>query len=421
MMNRRVVVTGMGVVAPSGIGKDQLWERVRTGESDIEQVSQFNVSAFPTTIAAEVRDFKPEEFMERRVVRRMARSTQFAVSAARLAWDDARLQENSLNLDNIGVMEGTSLGPINSMFESHKLFLSEGCRKVNPTSLISSINGAGSGAIAIQFKLHGPCMTISDGSASSTFAIGQGYRYIKNGLLDLALVGGSEAPLSAEIFATFSCARLLSTHNHEAHRAMKPFDRDRDGFVLGEGGVFFVLEELSHALSRGADIYAEISGFGETTDAYHPTSPNPDGRCIAQAMTMALREANVSTSELHYLNAHGTATTANDAVETTAIKRCFGERAFTLPVSSTKPITGHLLGACGALEVAISIMAIRHQYLPPTINLHIPDDHCDLDYIPSVGRTAVIENVLTNNYSFSGRNASLVLKKFHQDKHHNHS
>jgi 3-oxoacyl-[acyl-carrier-protein] synthase II len=414
-MSHRVVITGIGAVTPCGIGKEPLWERVRNGNSCVEQVTRLDPSGLPVTMAAEVRDFVPEDFFDRRKARRMERSTQFAVAASELAWNDARLEANLSGTDRIGVFEGTALGPMNSIFESHRNFIADGCRRVNPTMLTSSMFGSGSGSIAQKFQIHGPCMTISDGSASSTFAIGTGFRNIRQGLLDVALAGGSEAPISREICATFSCARLLATHNQEPHRAMKPFDRNRDGFILGEGGVYLVLEESGHALRRGAHIYAEISGFGETTDAYHPTSPHPEGYFMGWAMTNALREANLSPGDIQYVHAHGTATKLNDVAETKGVKHCFGEFAPALRLSSTKPVTGHLLGACGALEAAITLLALENQYLPPTINLASGDPECDLDYVPNEGRRAGIEHAMINNFSFSGRNASLVFQRFNSN------
>jgi 3-oxoacyl-[acyl-carrier-protein] synthase II len=272
--------------------------------------------------------------------------------------------------------------------------------------------GAGSGHVALNLGIHGPSLTISDGSASSTYAIGYGYRSIKTGLLDLAIVGGAEAPLSEEVFAAFSCARLLATRNDLPDESMRPFDRNRDGFVLAEGAAFLVLEELSQALARDIPVYAEVTGFGETTDAFHPTSPDPTGTWIARAMDLALQEAQIQPEQVQYLNAHGTATRINDNVETTAIKRVFGRHASDLAISSTKPFTGHALGACGGIEAATTVLSLCHEFIPPTLNLLNRDEACDLDFVPVQGRNQHIEIAMSNNYSFGGRNASLLFKLF---------
>jgi 3-oxoacyl-[acyl-carrier-protein] synthase II len=370
------------------------------------------MSSLPSQIAAEANDFDPNDYVDRKASRRLDRYAQLAVSAAQVASQDAHLSVDKEAENCVGVFEGTSLGPLKATLDQHEQYLSEGCRRVNPSTLLTSMMGAGSSSIALHLQTHGPSLTISDGSASSTYAIGYGYRQIKDGYIDVALVGGAEAPISQEVFATFCCARLLSTCNDDPHRAMKPFDRDRNGFVLGEGAAFLVIEDLSHALKRNAAIYAELAGFGETTDAYHPTSPHPEGMWVARAMEMALREAGLKSEDVDYLNAHGTATRANDVAETLAIKHLFGTHANNLAISSTKPVTGHLLGACGGLEAAITVLAMNQQFIPPTLNLTVPDDACNLDYVPNVGKGKHIRVAMTNNYSFGGRNASLVFREF---------
>lgn len=314
-MGRRVVVTGIGVIAPGAIGKEQLWERVKSGQSSVEKVRRFDASSLPTQIAAEANDFDPSDYVDRKASRRLDRYAQLAVSAAQMASQDAHLSVDKEAKDCVGVFEGTSLGPLKATLDQHEQYLSEGCRRVNPSTLLTSMMGAGSSSIALHLQTHGPSLTISDGSASSAYAIGYGYRQIKDGYIDVALVGGAEAPISQEVFATFCCARLLSTCNNDPHRAMRPFDRDRNGFVLGEGAAFLVIEDLSHALKRNAAVYAELAGFGETTDAYHPASPHPEGIWIARAMEMALKEAGLKSEEVDYLNAHGTATHANDGLK----------------------------------------------------------------------------------------------------------
>ncbi len=413
-MARRIVVTGIGVIAPGATGKERLWEAVHQGKSSLQKLTRFNADHLPCQIAGEVADFNPLDYMDRKVSRRMDRAAQFAAGSARLAVQDAKLNLSNEDASRLGVFEGTSLGPLNSTLETHRTYLAEGCRRANPTMLMSSMMGAGSGFIALELGLHGPSLTISDGSASSAYAIGYAYRNIKAGCIDMAIAGGAEAPISEEVFATFCCAHLLSTHNNNPPCAMRPFDKERDGFVLGEGAAFLVLEELSHALARDAWMYGEIVGFGETTDAFHPTSPDPTGEWIARAMSLALVEAKLSPDDVQYLNAHGTATRANDPVETKAITRTFGEYSSQLPVSSTKPITGHLLGACGGLEAVIALLAMNNSYLPPTINLSTCDETCLLDYVPNIGRRRQVDVAMTNNYSFGGRNASLLFRRFTQ-------
>jgi 3-oxoacyl-[acyl-carrier-protein] synthase II len=411
-MLHRVVVTGIGAIVAGATGKDQLLDLLLRGSSSIGTLTRFNSKSLPCSIAGEIMDFNPSDYMDRKVSRRMDRAAQLAVGAARLACVDASLDISKEDTSQTGVFEGTSLGPLNCTLENHRRYLTEGCKHAIPTMLTSSMMGAGSGFIALELGIHGPSLTISDGSASSAYAIGYGFRNIKAGYATVAIAGGAEAPLSEEIFATFCCARLLSAHNQSPREAMRPFDRDRDGFVLGEGATFLVLEELSHALGRGAHVYGEIVGFGETTDAFHPTSPHPAGEWVARAMDLALKEGGVRPEEVHYINAHGTATKANDIAETRAIKRVFGNHSSTLHVSSTKPIVGHLLGACGGLEAAMTMLSMEHEFIPPTLNLSNPDQECDLDYVRAVGRQQHIEIAMSNNYSFGGRNASLLFKHF---------
>ncbi len=409
--SRRVAITGMGIIAPGAIGKEQLWNLISQGRSAIATLSRFDPKTLPCTIGGEVDGFNPLDHMKRKTSHRIDRAAQFAVGAAHMAWQDAGLDATLEDLSRVGVFEGTSLGPLVSTFESHKTYLQSGCQYANPMLLMSSMMGGGSGFIALELGAHGPSLTFADGSVSSAYAIGHGYRCIKSGGIDVAIVGGAEAPLSEEVLATFSCARLLSTCNSSPCEAMKPYDRERDGFVLGEGAAFLILEESAHAVTRGARVYGEIIGFGETTDAYHPTSPDPQGTWATRAMENALAEGNVRPEEVQYLNAHGTATKANDIVETSAIKRAFGEHPEHLSISSTKPFTGHLLGACGALEAATTLLAMTHSFVPPTLNLSTPDEGCNLEYEPRSGRRKFVNVAMSNNYSFGGRNSSLLFKR----------
>jgi 3-oxoacyl-[acyl-carrier-protein] synthase II len=311
-----------------------------------------------------------------------------------------------------GIFDGTSLGSINSNLSQQRAMIESPSARVSPSALLKGMTGSSSGDVALHFHLHGPAVTFSMGSVSSSYAIGYAFRKIKMNELDVAFAGGAEAPLSKEIVSLFSTAHLLSTDNDAPGAACKPFDVHRNGFVMGEGGAMLILEELHGALKRGARIYAEIAGFGESTDAYHQTTPDPDGCMIVDAMKSAMKEANIHPCEVQYINAHGTATQFNDAAEAKAIERIFNEPGRTLAVSSTKPVTGHLLGACGAVELAVSSLAVFHQWIPPTMNLTEPE--CSLDCVPQHGRSCTINVAMSNNYSFGGRNSSLVIKRFIQ-------
>lgn len=412
IMEHKVVVTGIGVLAPGAMDAESLWQRVKEGTSALESLKTVNTAGLPSQVGGEITSFDPNKFIEHRQVRRMDRYAQLSVSSAMLACQDAGVELSSLENLCTGVFEGSSLGPLAGTLDCHRAYVTNECGGIHPHLLMTSMMGSGSGFVSLAIGSHGPSTTISDGSASSTCAVGYAFRQIKNGVLDVALAGGAETPLSREIIATFCSARLLSTKNTEPCYAVKPFDRDRDGFVLSEGAAFLFLESLEHALDREARIYAEIAGFGETTDAYHPTSPHPDGIWIAQAMKMALCEAGLQPSEIQYLNAHGTATRINDVVESRAIRAVFDGDANGLLVSSTKPVTGHLLGACGALESAIAILSIKNQFAPGTASLRNPDVECEINSLPVQGVPTEIRNTMSNNYSFGGRNASLVFRSF---------
>jgi 3-oxoacyl-[acyl-carrier-protein] synthase II len=411
-MKHRVVVTGIGVIVPGALNNDSLWNRVKLGKSGIERIERINIDGLQSQIGGELLSFDPVNFIEQRQARRMDRYAQLSVSSAILACKDAGIELSMLQNVHTGIFEGSSLGPLAGTLDYHRAYVLKECCGVHPHILIKGMMGAGSGFIAMSLGTHGPSITISEGSASSACAIGYAFRQIKYGSLDFALAGGSEAPLSREIISTFCSMHLLSTRNEEPQCAVKPFDRERDGFVLSEGSAFLFLESFEHAVNRGANIYAEISGFGETTDAYHPTSPQPDGNWIAKSMKLALDEAGIKPSEIQYLNAHGTATKLNDITESKAIKTVFTNETNKPFVSSTKPITGHLLGACGAVESVITILSIKNQFIPGTVTLQNPDDECNKISLPVKGISAEIQNSMNNNYSFGGRNASLIFSAF---------
>jgi 3-oxoacyl-[acyl-carrier-protein] synthase II len=411
-MRHRVVVTGIGALIPGALDKESLWNKVKEGTSCIERIKSINTDGLQSQIGGELLSYNPINFIEQRQVRRMDRYSQLSVSSALLACKDAGIEISSLRNVRTGIFEGSSLGPLAGTLDYHRAYILKKCSGIHPHVLITGMMGAGSGFIALALETHGPSTTISEGSASSACAIGYAFRQIKYGSLDFALAGGSEAPLSREIISTFCSMRLLSTKNEEPACAIKPFDCERDGFVLSEGSVFLFLESLEHALNRGANIYAEISGFGETTDAYHPTSPQPEGTWIAQSMRLALDEAGIQPSEIQYLNAHGTATKLNDITESKAIRTVFTNETDKLLVSSTKPITGHLLGACGAVESVIAILSIKNQFIPGTVTLQNPDAECKIITLPIRGFSAKIKNSMSNNYSFGGRNTSLIFSSF---------
>ncbi len=414
IMEHRVVITGIGAIVPGAFGAEQLWKRVAAGSSALGKLTMVDTTGLPTQTGGEIPAFDPLDYMEARLARKMDRYSQLSVSSSILACRDAEFDPSSLSDASEGVFEGSSFGPLVGTLNCYRSYLANVCDGIRPHLLMTSMAGSGSGFISLILHSHGPAMTISDGSASSTSAIGQAFRKIKCGLLDVALAGGSEAPLSREIIATFCSARLLSTQSRGSNGVMRPFDKDRDGFVLSEGAVFLFMESLEHALRRDAQPYAEIVGFAETGDAYHPTSPHPDGTWIARAMKLAMEEACMQASDIQYINAHGTATKINDVVEAKAIRAVFGRSNENPAVSSTKPVTGHLLGASGATECAITAMAMKHQFVPGTATLQNVDPDCELKNLPVDGAPLPIYGAINNNYSFGGRNTTIVFRSMNQ-------
>jgi 3-oxoacyl-[acyl-carrier-protein] synthase II len=408
---RRVVITGVGAITPIGIGERGLWDGLRAGRSAVRSLTRFDPSIFRSHNAAEVDDFVPTDFLEQKRAKRLDRFGQFSVAAARLAAEDARLDMASEDRERIGAMMGTALGGVAYAEGQLGNFLREGLRGVDPLLALAVFGGASSCNIAIELGVQGPNSTNAMSCASGTIAIGDGFREIRDGYADVMLCGGAEAPLAPLCFGAFAIIRAMSTRNDDPVHSSRPFDKQRDGFVMGEGAAVLVLEERSRAVARGAKIYAEILGFGMSNDAYHMTAPLPDGKQAARAMQRALDDAEVSAGEIGYVNAHGSSTPLNDPTETLAIKRVFGEHAYRLQVSSTKGYYGHALGASGAIEAAICAQALANEWLPPTVNLAEPDEACDLDYIPQQGRGARVEHVLTNSFGFGGVNAALVLRR----------
>ncbi|HEU4585844.1 MAG TPA: beta-ketoacyl-ACP synthase II [Gemmatimonadaceae bacterium] len=408
---RRVVITGVGAITPIGTGVDGLWRGLREERSAVRTISRFDPEPFRSHIAAEVPDFRADDFLESKRVRRLDRFGQFAVSAARLAVEDADLELACCDLERVGSTMGTALGGVGYAEEQCGVYMRDGVRGVDPGLALMVFGGAASCNIAIELGVQGPNSTNAMSCASGTIAIGEGFRQIRDGYADVMISGGAEAPLWPLCFGAFAIIRAMSTRNDDPSSASRPFDRDRDGFVMGEGASVLVLEERSRAIARGARIYGEILGFGMSNDAYHMTAPRPDGSQAARSIRGALADAGVQPSEIGYVNAHGSSTPLNDSTETLAIKRVFGEDAYRVQVSGTKGYYGHALGASGAIEAAICALAMINGWLPPTVNLSTPDNGCDLDYIPNSGRSACPEILLSNSFGFGGINAALVMRR----------
>lgn len=411
-MKRRVVITGIGVVSPIGIGKDEFWQGVREGRSGVGPVTRFDASVFPTRIAAEVKDFEPTKFMDRRSARHMDRFSQFAVAAARMAVEDAKLDLSREDPEAVGVMVSSGIGGIETLEQQHRVLLERGPGRVSPFFIPMLISNIAGGQIAIELGLRGPNIAMVSACASSANAIGEAMRTIQRGDATVMLAGGTEATITPLAFAGFCAMGAMSTRNEEPTRACRPFDRDRDGFVMGEGAAVLVMEELQHALERGAPVLAEVVGYATNCDAYHVVQPEPDAKGAARVMAKALEDAGLSPTQIDYINAHGTGTQLNDRLETEAIKKVFGEHAYTLCVSSSKSIFGHLLGAAGAIELATTVLALVHQWVPPTLNLENPDPACDLDYVAGHGRPAQLNYAMSNSFGFGGHNATLVVRRW---------
>ncbi|HCS47879.1 MAG TPA: beta-ketoacyl-[acyl-carrier-protein] synthase II [Candidatus Aminicenantes bacterium] len=409
---RRVVITGIGVVSPLGIGVQKNWEALLRGESGIGPITRFDASKHSTRIAGEVKNFDPLAFIERRESRRMDRFIQFALAAAALAVEDARINPDLLEGDRTGVYIGSGIGGLATIEESHKTLLERGPDRVSPFFLVSIIINEAAGYVSIKYRSRGPNSATATACATSTHSIGDSYRMIVRGDAERMLAGGAEAPITPLGVAGFCALRALSTRNDEPQRASRPFDADRDGFVMSEGAGILLLEELEAARRRGARIYAEIVGYGMNGDAYHVTAPAEDGEGAKGVMRRALTDAGIDLTEVDYINAHGTSTPFNDKIETLAIKQVFGEHARRLGVSSTKSMTGHLLGAAGALEAGITALCLANKIMTPTINYERPDPECDLDYVPNAARPAEIRYALSNSFGFGGTNGCLILKRY---------
>ena len=409
---RRVVVTGIGLISPLGTGTDKNWRALLRGESGIVPLTRFDVSRYSTRFGGEVRDFDPLVFIDRKEARKMDLFIRFGLAAAELAVADSGIAPVDLQSDRAGVYVGSGIGGLGSIEENIKVLWEKGPDRVSPFFLIQTIINEASGQISIRFGAKGPNCANATACSTGTHAIGDSFRIIARGDADIMIAGGAEAPLTPLSLAGFTSIKALSERNDEPARASRPFDAQRDGFVMGEGAGVLILEELGRALGRGARIYAEIVGYGMTSDAYHVAAPDPTGDGAARVMHRAIEDAGIGPKDVQYINAHGTSTPLNDKTETMAIKSVFGDHARRLAVSSTKSMTGHLLGAAGGVEAGITALAIFHQVMPPTINYEFPDPECDLDYVPNAARNDRIIHALNNSFGFGGTNGSLVLKKF---------
>lgn len=412
MSERRVVITGIGVMTSLGSDIEILWQNLLDGKSGVDRVTCFDASNYTCQIGAEIRDFDPTRYMPIKETRRTDRFVQLAIAATRVALDDSKLDLAKENLTRIGVLVGSGIGGLQTIEEQHSVLLKKGPSRVSPFMIPMLIVNMASGYISMMFGIKGPNLSVVSACATAAHAIGESYRWILHGDAEVMVAGGSEAAITQLGYAGFSSMRAMSTRNDAPQKASRPFDKDRDGFVMGEGAGVLIVEELEHARKRGAKIYCELVGYGTTADAYHMTSPPDDGEGAARCMKVALESAGLDPGDISYINAHGTSTPNGDVAETRAIKTVFGERAKTIPVSSTKSMTGHLLGAAGSVEMAICAKSLQTDQIPPTINLDSPDPACDLDYVPHTARAVKVNAVLNNSFGFGGHNVTIAAKKF---------
>jgi 3-oxoacyl-[acyl-carrier-protein] synthase II len=411
-VHRRVVITGMGVLCSIGIGKDKFWDGLASGRSGIGTITFFDPAEYTTRIAGQINEFNPLDYIDKKKVKRTDRFVQLALAAAKLCIEDSKLNIEKANRLRAGVIVGSGIGGIQSIQEECEVLIKDGPGRVSPFLIPKMIINMAAGEIAIAYGFKGPNFGTCTACASSNNAIGEALRNIRCGDSDIILAGGAEACITPLGVASFCAARALSTRNDDPSHASRPFDKERDGFVMGEGSGILMFEELEHARARGAHIYAELCGYGATDDAYHITAPSPDGESASRAIANAIKDAGASTDDVNYINAHGTSTSLNDKCETLAIKKVFGDRAYKIPVSSTKSMTGHLLGAAGAIELIATVMAIINGIIPPTTNYEFPDPECDLDYVPNIARKQDVNFALSNSLGFGGHNATLAVKKY---------
>ncbi len=409
-MNRRVVVTGMGAITPIGNNVKEFFDSVQAGVCGIDLIQTFDTEVYSAKTAAQVKNFEPKNYMEAKEARRMDRFSQFAVVAAKEAVADSGLDLEKIDRNRFGVIVGSGIGALDDIEKETNTLRDKGPKRVNPLFIPMTITNMAAGNIAIQFGANGICTNVVTACATGNNCIGEAFRNIKHGYADIIISGGAEASITPLGIAGFQALTALST-SKDPLRASVPFDKERDGFVMGEGAGILILEEYEHAVARGAKIYAEVVGYGTTCDAYHITSPSPDGVGGARAMTLAMEEAGITPKEVSYINAHGTSTPTNDRTETAAIKIAMGEEAYTTPISSSKSMFGHLLGAAGAVEAVVCVKAIQNDFIPATIGYQVPDEECDLDYVPNVGREATVNYTMSNSLGFGGHNATIIFKK----------
>jgi 3-oxoacyl-[acyl-carrier-protein] synthase II len=412
---RRVVVTGMGAITPIGIGVDEYWKGLAEGRNGVAPITHFDASAFDTKFAAEVKGFNPENYLDKKSIKRLDPFAQFAIATAKMAIDDSGVNFDKIDRERFGVIYGSGIGGMETLQQQHWIYFQSGNPKnISPLFIPMMISDIAAGQISIHFGLKGPNYATTSACATASHAIADAFVWIQRGSADLIICGGSEAAITEVSVAGFNAMKAISTWNERYAEASRPFDKDRNGFVMGEGAGTLILEELEHALNRGAKIYAEISGVGLTADAYHITAPAPGGEGAARSMREAIKDAELAVNDIDYINAHGTSTQYNDVNETNAIKSVFGQRAYELIISSTKSMTGHLLGAAGGIEAIATILAMNNNLIPPTINLTIPDPECDLNYSPLKASPREINAAISNTFGFGGHNASLLFKKYEE-------
>jgi len=414
MVKRRVVVTGTGLVTPLGTGTEKTWRNLCDGKSGISHITRFDTTDFGVKIAAEVKDFNPEDFIEPKLARHLDPFVQYAVAAADMALKESGLMIDDANATRVGVFTGNGIGGLSTIEKYHKISLERGPRKITPFFIPMVISNLSAGQISIVYGAKGPNLSVTTACAAGTHAVGEAFRSVSRGDCDIAITGGSESTICPLAVGGFSAMKALSRSNENPEKASRPFDRDRDGFVISEGAGMLVLEELEHAQNRGAHIFAEVIGFGLSGDGYHMAAPPENGDGAVRCMQMALEDGGIAPEDIDYINAHGTSTPLNDVVETRAIKTVFGEHAYKLAISSTKSMIGHMLGGAGGVESVFLALSIRDQIIPPTINLENPEPECDLDYVPNKARETVIRAAISNSFGFGGTNAVLAMKKFEE-------
>jgi len=412
--HNRVAITGLGVISSIGYGKQAFWDSLKAGRSGISRVTKFDPSPYPTQVAAQLNGFDFSPFIDPKWARRMDRTSLMAVATAKMAVADAKIDLKTVDADRVGVVVGTAMAGHAFILEQHDIFKEKGPMKINPFTALTVFPDAPASFVSIELGLHGPSFSIATACSSALDAVGWAFNAIRTRQLDAILMGGSESTVFPQAFSAFCVLRAMSQNNAEPETASRPFDKTRDGFVLGEGAGMLVLEDLEHAKRRGAHIYAEILGFGMTCDAYHMTAPEPSGKQAARAIQLAINEAGIKPADIDYINAHGTSTLLNDKTETMVIKQVFGQQAYKTPISATKSMIGHLIGAAGAVELIATVLSLEHQVIPPTINYRVPDPECDLDYVPNTARPSTLDFALKNSFGFGGKNSALVIKKYDQ-------